>query len=271
MVADAAIREQGYVYFVSESRDLLRTIEAELFLLREDPDPQRIHSLMRATHTLKGASANVGLEMIQTIAHHLEDIFRTLFDPEATVDVELESLLVEAYECLRLALMGELDQDHDRDDEVMATAVNVFAKIQERLGDCFGRDVPIPSSSELGFDIVQSIFESGVQERIEELEQLLEAEDGDGVAELIAVQSEVFVGLGESLGLPGFSALATGMVTALEVNGDRPLVVGAAALRIGDPATAARAAPMMAVDDGRGIARRKILTLSWPPPPPTSV
>ena len=230
MVADAAIREQGYVYFVSESRDLLRTIEAELFLLREDPDPQRIHSLMRATHTLKGASANVGLEMIQTIAHHLEDIFRTLFDPEATVDVELESLLVEAYECLRLALMGELDQDHDRDDEVMATAVNVFAKIQERLGDCFGRDVPIPSSSELGFDIVQSIFESGVQERIEELEQLLEAEDGDGVAELIAVQSEVFVGLGESLGLPGFSALATGMVTALEVNGDRPLVVGAAAL-----------------------------------------
>ena len=73
MVADATIREQGYVYFVSESRDLLETIEEELFLLREDPKPARIHALMRATHTLKGASANVGLETIQTIAHHMED------------------------------------------------------------------------------------------------------------------------------------------------------------------------------------------------------
>ncbi|MGD1849651.1 MAG: Hpt domain-containing protein, partial [Cyanophyceae cyanobacterium] len=89
---------------------------------------------MRATHTLKGASANVGLGTIQTIAHHMEDVFRTLFDPDATVDVELEALLFESYECLRLALTGEIVGNHDRDEEIIATAVGVFAKIQEQLG-----------------------------------------------------------------------------------------------------------------------------------------
>lgn len=231
MVTDAAIREQGYVYFVSESRDLLRTIEEELFLLREDPAPARIHTLMRSTHTLKGASANVGLDTIQTIAHHLEDIFRTLFDPDATVNVALEALLFEAYECLRLALMGEIEGHHDRDEEILATAVDVFAKIQEQLGDCFGRDVPIPTSAELGFDIVQSIFESGVQERIEELDQRLQTDDADGVTDLITTQGEIFVGLGESLGLPGFSAIAEAMQTALANHRDRPLEVGAATLK----------------------------------------
>ncbi|MGD1938530.1 MAG: response regulator [Cyanophyceae cyanobacterium] len=230
MVADATIREQGYVYFVSESRDLLETIEEELFLLREDPKPARIHALMRATHTLKGASANVGLETIQTIAHHMEDIFRTLFDPDAAVDVELEALLFESYECLRLALTGEFEGNHARDEEILATAVDVFAKIQEQLGDCFGRDVPIPTSAELGFDIVQSIFESGVQERIQELEQALQGNDQRAIAEMLTTQSEIFVGLGESLALPGFTAIAEAMQTAAENFSDRFLEVGAAAL-----------------------------------------
>ncbi|MEM9245686.1 MAG: hybrid sensor histidine kinase/response regulator, partial [Cyanobacteria bacterium P01_F01_bin.153] len=105
-----------------------------------------------------------------------------------------------------------------------------FAKIQEQLGDCFGRDVPIPSSAELGFDIVQSIFESGVQERIQELEQALQDNNQQAIADMLTTQSEIFVGLGESLALPGFTSIAEAMQTAAENFSDRFLEVGAAAL-----------------------------------------
>ncbi|GAB4357204.1 MAG: hypothetical protein Fur0042_26570 [Cyanophyceae cyanobacterium] len=229
MVVDAEIREQAYAYFVTESQDLLRSIEDELFLLREAPEPARIHALMRATHTLKGASANVGLENIKIISHHMEDVFRTLFDPEAAVDIELESLLFQLYECLRTSLMSELENNHDRDRELLDTAVDIFAKIQTKLGDCFGRETALPTSAELGFDLVKSIFESGVQERLENLEALLTAGDGDAIAADLATQSEIFVGLAESLGLTGFGEISQAVARAIAVPNADPLVVGQAA------------------------------------------
>lgn len=229
MVVDAEIREQAYAYFVTESQDLLRSIEDELFLLREAPEPARIHALMRATHTLKGASANVGLENIKIISHHMEDVFRTLFDPEASVDIELESLLFQLYECLRTSLMSELENNHDRDRELLDTAVDIFAKIQTKLGDCFGRETALPTSAELGFDLVKSIFESGVQERLENLEALLKAGDGDAIAADLATQSEIFVGLAESLGLTGFGEISQAVARAIAQPTADPLAVGQAA------------------------------------------
>ncbi|MBD2552738.1 hybrid sensor histidine kinase/response regulator [Limnothrix sp. FACHB-708] len=227
---DPAIREEAYGYFLSESQDLLRSIETDLLQLRDDPSKQRIHALMRATHTLKGASANVGLETISTIAHHMEDVFRALFDPEAEVEVELEGLLFQLYECLRLALTTQWEQGREADQEVLDQAIDAFARIQTLLGDCFEREQKLPTSAELGFDLVQSIFETGVKERIDQLATLVAAGDGPAALETVATQSEVFTGLGESLGLPGFQAIAEAALQAVAHQGDRPLVVAQAVL-----------------------------------------
>ncbi|HEY9688392.1 MAG TPA: Hpt domain-containing protein, partial [Coleofasciculaceae cyanobacterium] len=227
---DPAIREEAYGYFLSESQDLLRSIETDLLQLRDDPSKQRIHALMRATHTLKGASANVGLETISTIAHHMEDVFRALFDPNAQVEVELEGLLFQLYECLRLALTTQWEQGREADRDVLDTAIDAFARIQTLLGDCFEREQRLPTSAELGFDLVQSIFETGVKERIEQLGSLVAAGDGAAALEAVATQSEVFTGLGESLGLPGFQAIAQAALEAVARSGDRPLVVAQAVL-----------------------------------------
>lgn len=227
---DPAIREEAYGYFLSESQDLLRSIETDLLQLRDDPSKQRIHALMRATHTLKGASANVGLETISTIAHHMEDVFRVLFDPDAQVVVELEGLLFQLYECLRLALTTQWEQGREADRDVLDTAIDAFAKIQTLLGDCFEREQRLPTSAELGFDLVQSIFETGVKERIEQLGALVTAGNAEAALEAVATQSEVFIGLGESLGLPGFQAIAQAALEAVARSGDQPLVVAQAVL-----------------------------------------
>ncbi|NEQ22277.1 MAG: hypothetical protein F6K28_24415, partial [Microcoleus sp. SIO2G3] len=67
MTTDPTIREQSYRYFLQEAPELLQVLEQELLSLREDYSINKVNTLMRATHTLKGAAASVGLETIQTV------------------------------------------------------------------------------------------------------------------------------------------------------------------------------------------------------------
>ncbi|OKH39451.1 hypothetical protein NIES2119_06880 [[Phormidium ambiguum] IAM M-71] len=215
---DNEIREQGYQYFLAEAPELLQNIEQELLNLREDYSLVKVHSLMRSTHTLKGAAANVGLETIKTISHHLEDVFKALYNPEIQIDTDLEMLLYEGYECLRLPLMAEITGSYVNESEALDRAVTVFAKLQEKLGDYFGKEAQIPSSIELGFDITKSIFEVGVKQRLETLATTLDAGNVEELETVLREGIQVFIGLGESLNLPGFGAIAQTTLTALELH-----------------------------------------------------
>ncbi|TVQ65179.1 MAG: chemotaxis protein CheA, partial [Spirulina sp. DLM2.Bin59] len=230
---------EGYQYFVTEAQDLLVTIEQELLALNETAATADIYSLMRATHTLKGAAANVGRDTIMTIAHNLEDVFRALLAPEAVIDQDVQGMLFEGYECLRLAMSAELAGEHSQDDELLNRAADIFARFQRKLGDCFDHQPPLPSSSEMGFDITKSIFEMGVQQRIEELETLItQGEDEVALAGLLQEQTEVFIGLGESLGLPGFTALSQTIQKAVMTTPEEIRAI--AALALADLKTAQR-------------------------------
>ncbi|MBD2456814.1 hybrid sensor histidine kinase/response regulator [Nostoc sp. FACHB-87] len=219
MITDAEIREQGYVYFLAEAPELLQTIEQELLSLTEEEDKRKnkVHALMRATHTLKGGAATVGLEAIQTIAHSLEDVFKALYNPDIVIDNDLHTLLLKAYECLRLALTTTLTSSAANVQEVIERATNIFAQLQVRLGDDFGTDNYLPTSQELGFDVVKSIFEVGVQQRIENITETInhppeEAEFRD----FVNSQAEIFLGLAESLDLLGLEELAQKIMAALQ-------------------------------------------------------
>lgn len=170
---DPTIREQSYAYFLQEAPELLQVLEQGLLSLREDSSITKIHTLMRATHTLKGASASMGLETIKTVAHSLEDIFKALYKPDLVINPEIEALLFEGYECLRAPLMAELTGSNGNDSEVLDRAAGIFTRLQEKLGDCFGQEAYIPTSEELGFDVTQSIFEVGVTQRLDQIAEVI--------------------------------------------------------------------------------------------------
>jgi len=232
MITDSSIREQGYLYFLSEAPELLQTIEQELFSLVEERSTNKVHNLMRATHTLKGGAANVELESITKIAHSLEDVFKALYNPEVEIDSHLYSLLLQAFECLQLCLTSEMMGTKIDDDELMQRAASVFAQLQEKLGDAFGAEAHIPTSEELGFDIVLSIFETGVTQRIEAIQELLEnPPEITKVADFLRTQAEVFTGLSESLNLPGFGEITQAILAALEANPSQALEIAKIANR----------------------------------------
>lgn len=231
MITDPAIREQGYIYFLAEAPELLHQVEQELLSLSTDFSNAKVHNLMRATHTIKGGAANVGLEVISKVAHYLEDVVKSLYHPDVVIDAQLQTLLVEAYECLRLPITAELTGTTIDEQEILQRSATVFAKLQEKLGDAFTDSNHIPTSAELGFDIIQSIFETGVQQRLERIATALQSTtDAEAIAELLRSEAEVFLGLGESLSLPGLCNIAEAIIKALETHPQEVFQIAAAAL-----------------------------------------
>jgi two-component system, chemotaxis family, sensor histidine kinase and response regulator PixL len=231
MSTDPSIRDQTYAYFLMEAPDLLQNIENDLFSLVEDRTPARVHNLMRMTHTLKGAAASVGLEAIKRVSHSLEDVFKALYNPAIEIDPEIEALLFQGYECLRIPLTAELTSTPCDESEVLNRAASVFAQLQEKMGDLFDQQAAIPSSAELGFDITESIFQSGVSQRIADLEQALANSPTElDIADLLNEQASVFVGLAESLALPGFGEIAQTTLTGLASNPGQAIEIAKVAL-----------------------------------------
>ncbi|MEO1299884.1 MAG: Hpt domain-containing protein, partial [Cyanobacteria bacterium J06636_16] len=231
MTTDQTIRAQGYQYFQQEAPELLQVLEQGLLTLQEDSSINKVNTLMRATHTIKGAAASLELETIAKVAHSLEDIFRALCRPDVLIDAEADALLFEGFECLRSAVGAELTEAIVNEDEILNRTATIFARLQDHLGDCFDQDTPLPTSAELGFDVTQSIFEVGVMQRLEQLAAVLETEQPEAIANALRTQAEVFLGLGESLNLPGFGAIAQVVVVALDQHPEQAIAIGQLALQ----------------------------------------
>ncbi len=229
MTADVDFFEQGYEYFKLEAPDLLQQIEQELLTLATDPNVQKVHGLMRSAHTLKGAAASVGETTIQTVAHSLEDIFKLLYQPDVTLNPNLEQLIYEGVDCLRIAISGSLFDQAINEQELLNRMQGIYDELTTQIGTEADTGY-IPSSAELGFDIVLSIFETGVAQRLDDLqEKLKQAEQSEAalpdLMETLATQGEVFIGLAESLNLPGFQAIAEAMTTAFTHHPDQSLTI----------------------------------------------
>ncbi|MBE9060973.1 response regulator [cf. Phormidesmis sp. LEGE 11477] len=230
MTTDISVSDQTYQYFLQEAAELLETIDDELQNIGEEFSVQKVHNLMRAAHTLKGASASVGLDAIKKTTHSLEDVFKALCYQDTVISSEMEGLIFQGHDCLKLLMSAQLAGAQVDEADILDRMAAVVTRLQNMLGDRFGQGGHLPTSSELGFDMTQSIFEVGVAQRIQTLEEALEEPDADELSELLETQAEVFLGLSESLNLPGFGDIATATLRALEKSPDRVLEIAPVAL-----------------------------------------
>ena len=150
MTDDLDFQESLDRYFEIEAAELLQTIEQTLFQLVEEKTIERVHTLMRSAHTIKGSAANCGFKRIETIAHHLEDVFQALYPAELEIDAELGLLLIEGYECLSDPLSAMLAGIPYDEAATLERTAELFARLQMHLGDFFGRDTPLPTAAEPG-------------------------------------------------------------------------------------------------------------------------
>ncbi len=212
---DSQIQAQAYGYFLAEAPELLETIEQEILTLPNDRTTAKVHNLMRALHTLKGAAANVGLSTIERIAHDFEDVARVFYNLEVEIDISIQSLLLDGYtglqECLEAQIM-------DRAIDENAVAERMVATIEQLkliLGDWSEVEIALPTAMELGFDIVASIFETTIQEQLDTLSEVIATHQPTQLVECLESIAEVGIGLAESFELPGFLAIDRAILAAL--------------------------------------------------------
>ena len=230
MTDDQDFQESLDRYFEIEAAELLQTIEKTLITLVEEKTIERVHTLMRAAHTIKGSAANCGFKTIETIAHHLEDVFQALYPAELEIDPELGSLLLEGYDCLYdplSALLAGIPYDEAATLERTAT---LFAKLQDHLGDFFGRETPLPTAAELGFDVIGSIFTDSIPQDLEDLATAIASKNAGKVSESLRSLAAFLLELGGSYSLPGIAAIATTTLSALDRHPDRSLELAPIAL-----------------------------------------
>jgi chemotaxis protein histidine kinase CheA len=218
---DSHIQAQAYGYFLAEAPELLQTIEQEILTLPNEHTTAKVHNLMRALHTLKGAAANVGLATIERIAHDFEDVARVFYNLEVEIDASIQSLLLDGYaglqECLDAQVLGrEIDEQAIVDRSAMT-----IGRLKSILGDWADVDVALPTAMELGFDIVASIFETTVQEQLDALSTIVATKDLAEIEACLRLTTEMFIGLGESFELPGFVEIDRAIVTAIDLHPDR--------------------------------------------------
>ncbi len=213
------VRDQAFRFFMQEAPDHLLTIETELLYLRHDRSRNRVHNLMRAAHSLKGGAGNTGLQTIQAIAHRLEDVFRSFYNEELAINDDLEALLLQGFDCLKMPLETVITHGSGAEDSAaMDIAEAVFVQIEAMLGDYLTTEDQLPTVAEMGIDIAQSIFEVDVAAALERLEFVASHPDPAIVAGELRAQAEVFSGIGELLNFSGFAEMAQLTLKALDLN-----------------------------------------------------
>ena len=231
MALNPDIRDQAYQFFIEEAPELLQSLETELLTLSQDHSTTRIHTLMRTAHSIKGGAASVGLEAIATLSHRLENIFRALYSDVLQIDTDLESQLLQAYDCLRLPLAQQIETGQFDIEQAMTMADPVFNQIESRLGHALTEtENYIPSSSDLGVDMVSSILEVDVAQGLERLAAVVENPAGHEVAGELRAQAEVFAGFAELLNLPNFGAIAEVTQHALDLHPEQAVTIAQLAL-----------------------------------------
>jgi len=224
MLTEIDTDDEIYHFFVQETLDFLQSIEAGLLTLQQEHNTNKIHSLMRAAHSIKGGAGCVGLTGIQTIAHQLENGFRALYREDVQFDRELEELLLQAYDTLRSPLMDQIQTGKCKTDLALQKIKLISTQLEAKLGHSLEEETQIPEV-EMNVDITQFLFTQEVAQGLTRWETLL-TNPTPKLGEQLKDQAEVFVSFGELLNLPGFVAIAKTTISALQANPSQVKTIG---------------------------------------------
>lgn len=112
--------------FVTESREHLRTVEADLLRLESGgSDAETVNNVFRCVHSVKGVAGFLGLERIQTLAHTLESTLDLVRKDRLQPTAELVSALLAAIDVLR-EMIDNVAASNDVDITAYTNALLAF-------------------------------------------------------------------------------------------------------------------------------------------------
>ncbi|MGH1345347.1 MAG: chemotaxis protein CheA [Nannocystales bacterium] len=102
--------DQLLAVFVTEASEHLATIEDVLVSKRHATDPEAIHELFRAAHSLKGGAGTVGFAALRRLAHTMEGLADQVRTHGAAMDEQAIDALLAGVDCIHLMLDDPEDE-----------------------------------------------------------------------------------------------------------------------------------------------------------------
>ena len=115
MDANVDLNDELLAEFISESREHLTTIEADLLAIEEggaEIDAELVNKVFRAAHSIKGASGYFGLIQVKELAHRAETVLDMIRSRKMPPNAEITNLLLAAFDRLREMINRPAESAH---------------------------------------------------------------------------------------------------------------------------------------------------------------
>ncbi len=89
----------------TEFKELIEKIESDILELENSQNPEIIHSIFRAIHTIKGNSAMVGMDRLRGISHCLETLFSRIRSKEMDLKTEMIEIILKSIDRMKAMIL----------------------------------------------------------------------------------------------------------------------------------------------------------------------
>jgi len=121
--------------YLSESQDLLTSMEENLLRLEQDPDDaDALNAVFRAAHTIKGGAGIIECDYIVEFTHVAENVLDAARDGRVRVDTELIGILLASGDHIARLLGFASDPDTRPDADSLAEGEALSARLRAQAG-----------------------------------------------------------------------------------------------------------------------------------------
>lgn len=203
--------QQVQFKFLEEAEDCYEKIERVLLGLATNvAEPGQLDEALRASHSVKGGAAMMGLMDLSKVAHRLEDFFKILRVHHASkpIETEVETLLLQGLDCLR-QVGDRYQQGVDIDAAWMSTHITpVFDQLQTHLGEVTDADeTALLNGDDEETDPALLMFEDGVEAVLDRIEGYFGTVPTPQLAAELTMTAEELVAFGHMANLAPFIQL----------------------------------------------------------------
>ncbi len=157
---DPEVAAEILEFFVPEVEEHLQAVTESLLHLEASPNPEDVHRLFRAMHTIKGAAAQVGLHRIASVAHRAEDLLGRLRDGELSPNGSIVDVCLESIDILKKLLYRQWTDDAS----FQKAAKQLSRKIQQMMTMAATMEAaPAPPESIVAEVLSPAVSETPVQ------------------------------------------------------------------------------------------------------------
>ena len=131
--SDGEVPAEILEFFVPEAEEHLQIVQDCLLALETSAEPDTVHRLFRAMHTIKGSAAQVGLQRISHVAHRAEDLVGRVRDGEIRASQQVIDLCFEAVDAIKKFVYKQWPDEATLQKSVksLLQRLTVLASVQE--------------------------------------------------------------------------------------------------------------------------------------------